>query len=214
MQQFLIPNPQQQRGAAFLVSMVMLIVLTILVLTSMRNAGLNARMAGNSQILNTFKNTVDGEGFAQAGFFASKAQASAADAYINTAIINTEKHNQGQKCSNAAGDEVSCGAPVSPITDKEKATYVGSVKINLIDMSNKLTAALGPFEANDFIHGSMCQGYGQSFGCNNMVIDIDASNALPVAGGEALDLASRQVLGFGIIGPQAEGAQAINTVTP
>lgn len=211
MQQFLIPNPQQQRGAAFLVSMVMLIVLTILVLTSMRNAGLNARMAGNSQILNTFKNTVDGEGFAQAGFFASKAQASAADAYINAAIINTEKFNQGQSCTDTAGNAITCGAPVSAITSG--AEYVQEVKINLIDMSNKLKAALGPFEANDFIHGSMCQGYGQGVQCANMVVDIDASNAQPVTG-VTLDLASRQVLGFGVIAPKRQGAVAINTAAP
>lgn len=191
----------KQQGAALLVSMILLIVLTIVVIGSMRNAGLNARMAGNTQMFNSFKNTVDGEAFSQASFFAPQVSGSdittgkpvAIDSVVAQAIKQTADNNQAL-----------------PLTVQYQFNGVndyidqGKLQASLLDLTQPLNSKIGEFAQGTFVQGSMCQGYGQAIDCKNMMINVHAQK-------DNIKLKSDQILGFGVIAPQQKGVQAINT---
>lgn len=171
------PYNLQQRGAALVVSLVLLSILTILVLGSLRGVAMNAKMAGNSDILNRFNGMVDGEAFAQMNLFSNGG--STADAIISESIkANGEAHTV---------NNLTTGSPIT-------------LSSNLYDLTKAPSA--GDFEGQ-FIHGSLCEGYGVTLQCKNMLLKVSGSK------NRVGD--SEQSLGFGVIAPKSQGLQGIKS---
>lgn len=168
---------KKQTGATLVVSLILLIILTILVLGSMRGAALNAKMANNSDVLNRFNGMVDGEAFAQMSKFSKGGNE--ADDIISEAI---KKNGDAHSLANLTKGSPLDSGLLSYMYDLTKAPKTG-------EFSGK------------FIHGSLCEGYGVTLQCKNMLLKISGSK------NKVGD--SEQFLGFGVIAPKSHGVQGI-----
>lgn len=176
-QQYPVPYGAKQRGVALVVSLILLTILTILVLGSLRGVAMNAKMAGNSDILNRFNGMVDGEAFAQMNRFSNGGTVT--DDIITEAIKqNGDAHSI---------DNLTTSSPItlsSSLYDLTKAPNTGDF-------------------TGQFIHGSLCDGYGVTLQCKNMLLKVSGSRNR--VGN------SEQSLGFGVIAPKSQGIQGIKS---
>lgn len=237
----------KQQGAALVVSMVLLIILTILVLGSLRGAAINSKMATNSQVSAAFKTPVEGEMYAQMHSFSkggngvdlliSKAIDTNGGAFTLMPKINKrffkelalatsplkgadDPDETERTCLNIAsqGGAHILGNNSSPVlvsgyTDARTKTGSNTpqniydcLAVSLHNLTKKAANdAIMPWKEDKFIHGRLCYGFGQTVGCNNMVINVQA---------EAKKLgSSSQSVGFGVVAPKRKGVKGIKNET-
>lgn len=241
-----------QHGAALVVSMILLIVLTILVLGSLRGAAINSKMATNVQLNTSFKTPVEGEVYAQMHAFSNGGNG--VDMLISEAIkanggaftlmpkINnrffkeqalttsplvggTDPNATPRNCENIASqggayvlNNNSTLTLVSGYNDQRTKTGKNTpqpgdpqdaiknvydcLSVSLHDLTKKASnVAVMPWKSDRFIHGRLCEGYGQTVGCQNMVLNVNA---------EASKLGqTSQTVGFGVVAPSRKGVQGI-----
>lgn len=245
--------PQEQvlykhRGAALVVSMVLLIILTILVLGSLRGAAMNSKMALNTQLNTAFKTPVEGEVYAQMDMFSGGGNdvdmliSKSIDANGGAFSLMPKAHKRlfkqspdalngtDRTCENVAslkGAFIQRDASGNIALENDKPKVVAErtgetsspsdpstaikniyncLAVSLYDLTQQAAStAQMPWNSTGFIHGRLCHGYGQTVGCKNMVINVNA---------EAVKLGeTSQSVGFGVVAPQRKGVQGIQNET-
>lgn len=217
---------KNQKGAALIVSMIFLVILTILVLGSLRGAAMNSKMALNTQLINSFNTPVDGEVYAQMDYFSrggNDIDKTISDAiekkggvynvkpkmneqlYKNQ-IVATPTSSTDKNCVNIAkiGTKNTSGRPEAN-GQTGTANIYDCLAVGLYDLTNaaKDDAVIPyfPTARSNFIHGRLCHGFGQTVGCKNMVLNVLAErNRLGK---------SNQSIGFGVVAPASKGIQGI-----
>lgn len=150
------PSIQNQKGAALITAMVLLIVMTLLALSSMQGTIFNSKMIRNNQTTSVVKSTLAGELFAQAERFVTGGNA--ADVFLISANTN---------------GGLAAAAPPTLIT--------GGSNVQLAVELRNLTQPGNADPDGRQLFGSLCPSVGVgTSGCENMLLTARAN--LPQVG--------------------------------
>lgn len=145
-------HSNKQKGAALIVSMIMLIVLTLIGLTAMGTSSLQERMAGNSRDLSL-------------AFQAAEAALRDAETYYDTTVVSLGSafsgDNTGLYPQNSLPDPFDSG------TWANSLVFSGTVD-NVAEQPRYIIELIGPISAGAASEELNIGGYGESSGGGNL----------------------------------------------
>ncbi|EDY87216.1 conserved hypothetical protein [gamma proteobacterium HTCC5015] len=170
----------KQSGAALVVSMVLLAVMTLLAVTAMRSTGIDEKMVGNMQQVTELREAVQGE-----------LRAHVWELAVDSSVGNTDI-TAAENANNQVGKPLSLGVKSAKYVNQATMTSYGTSGGVKDDDGRRLYAA-----------PSWCNSSLGSFSCYAML--IQAGGELGSTG-----LSNNQEAGFGAVGPGVEGDVNVN----